>query len=144
LTRADEIPSAEDLVRAFQESASTTRIFPYRLNAKLTLTPDKNVSIAGQINYVRDKDRSRIEITAGDYHEIRVLAGDRIYVNSSRTALPRRVTLETLESLWTGIFSRASCCTAFSKVEKKKIEGVDAYCYYGGAKCTPQAYLPGA
>ncbi|HVG91198.1 MAG TPA: hypothetical protein VNB54_06875 [Alphaproteobacteria bacterium] len=129
LTHADEIPSAEELVQAFQASAGTASIVPYRLSAKLTLTPDKNVSIAGQVAYARDKDRSRIEITAGDYHEIRVVLGDRIYVNGSQKALPRRTNLESLESLWTGIFSRVSCCAAFSQVEKKKIEGVNAYCF---------------
>lgn len=128
-SRAEQIPTAEELVQAFQESAGAARAFPYRLSAKFTLTPDKNVSIPGQITYARDKDRSRIEITAGDYHEIRVVLGDRIYVNGAQRALPRRDNLENLESLWSEIFSRASCCTTFSKVETKKIEGVDAYCF---------------
>jgi hypothetical protein len=134
---ADETPSPEELLRAFHESASAGRIFPYKLSAKLALTPDKDVNIPGQITYSRDKDRSRIEITAGDYHETRVLAGDQLYVSATQAlALPRRATLENLEKSWMEISARSSCCLAFSKVEKKKIQGAEAYCFTVASQTT--------
>lgn len=127
---AQEVPSPQDLMRDLNESAKVYNSQPYRLTATFLLTPEKNAEMNGEIHYTRDKDHARIEITAGTYHETRVIAGDRLYVaGTSELVLPRKHMLETLEESWTTVPPGKSCCKEFGQVERKKILGTGAYCF---------------
>lgn len=126
---SDVVPTPQQLMKSLNESSSLSKVLPYQLTAKLMLTPEKDVSIPGQIAYFRDRDRERIEINVGEYRETRVRTGDKMYVAASRTlALPRRQMLETLEKQWIIDYPEA-CCLAFGKVEHKKIQSADSYCF---------------
>src|ERR1700674_1278956 len=125
---SDVTPSPQELINTVNESSSVRlQGSPYQLTADLVLTPPTSAEIHGRITYYRDRDHDRIEITAGEYHETRVRAGDKLYVTSTGAlVLPRRHMLETLEEVWTIHYS-ASCCLAFGKVDRKKTQGADSY-----------------
>jgi hypothetical protein len=126
---ADLTPTPQELIKAANDSGSLSREIPYQFAASMVLSPDKDVSIQGQIAYFRGQDQERIEITAGDYHEIRVRTGDKLFVVATHTlVLPRRTMMESLEKAWT-IHYNSSCCLAFGKVERKKTLGTNSYCF---------------
>jgi hypothetical protein len=125
----DVLPTPQQLIQVTNQSSDVLKVIPYRLTADLIVTPDKDVVIRGHIIYDRDRDRERIEITAGDYHETWVNADNKLYVAGTRSlVLPRGSTLKALEKEWV-IHDAPSCCQAFSKVERKKTRGADAYCF---------------
>ncbi|HMF91480.1 MAG TPA: hypothetical protein VKL40_12620 [Candidatus Angelobacter sp.] len=128
-TGSDDTPAPQQLIESLNESANVSKLLPYQLKADLVLTPDQGIIIKGQITYFRDRDRDRIDITAGEYHETRIRFSDKVYVAGTRNlALPRRNFLEALEREWMILYPN-SCCLAFGKVERKKTQGANSYCF---------------
>src|SRR5438270_8934996 len=83
---AQQISIPEQLLQDSGQVTDLSRLGPYELHGIITLNPGGPEETKGQITFIRDHDRSRLDLHIGKYQETRLRIQDELYVR--RTALP--------------------------------------------------------
>lgn len=104
-----------------------TAAVPYQLHARVVINPGEREEMRGEITIYRDRDRSRTELTLGDFREVKGTVGTRQYVLRNGYPLTG---LEVLDDLASAIYLRTwfPSHTKFSQSSVHEIAGVPADC----------------
>jgi hypothetical protein len=119
----------QQLVELSRKATDLSEIGPYRLQAKIVLTPpDVAKEKSGQITVLRDKDRYRSELQIGGFRETRWIKDNMLYVDRSQLVpLPMTTLLGKLDRLW-----RANLIPSDAKVSavsRQEGHGKDLECF---------------
>jgi len=134
---AQQTSIPEQLLQDARQITDFSSLGSYELHGIITLNPGKFEEIKGEISFLRDHDRSRLDLHIGKYQETRLRLQDKLYVH--RTALPP----PHVTPLWN--FGGAQQIllppgVTFGKTIPEKVDSADAICFQArGPRMRPQA-----
>lgn len=85
---AAEDSAGQQLIRTANTASDLSNLRPYKLEATVVLHPGASDEKRGRLVILQDKDRSRRELVINSFHEIRVVAGNKLYISRSAAILP--------------------------------------------------------
>lgn len=76
------------MIRAANAASDLSAMRPWRLEADVVLSPGSKNEKKGTLVILRDKERSRTEMTVGNYHELGVIVGNKSHWLREFTSAP--------------------------------------------------------
>jgi len=129
LASAEDKLDARQLIQFVNDVSDLSRIGGYEVSAVVVIGPGTHQEKRGQISIYRDKDRFRSELVLEQYHQVRLILGNKLYIwRSSLADLGPLARVNLFDRSWQ-LKSHSILNGKFGKVSAKKISGKDAYCF---------------
>ena len=118
---------AHSLLRSAHETSGLAKAMPYQFHGNVVFNPGPG-EVTGQIVIYRDKDRSRLELEIGPYHESRVVLGNKLYIaRSTSFPAPGMNRLTDTDRAWDRLTQDGDA--ELSGVSRKKVQNTQAECF---------------
>ncbi len=129
----DHSATARELISAANAGSDLSTMRPYRLEAGLILFPGTKNEKKGSIVILRDKERSRTEMTIGNYHELGIVVGNQSHWFREFTSVPHKdfvspelANIPDVRQLWRFVLASSD---RVGEVVTSEIQGQSAKCF---------------
>lgn len=124
---AEDLPQPQQLMQAANEISSLSKIRPYILTATVVLQPGTKNQKSGKLTIYRGQGSYRSELEIGSYRQLEWTQNGKLRIaRSTSYPLPG---LRNITEIDRFLDLRFPPETAFSKVSKKTLNGIAAFCF---------------
>lgn len=117
----------QQLIQAANKASDLSSLRPYRLEGSIIVNRGKGNEKMGTLAILQDKDRSRMEISFGNYREVKVVVGNKLYLERNVTVRPLGwQNLPDLQRLWRLTLAASDQVSAVSAMQA---QGKQANCF---------------